>query len=754
VPLNSNAGSNFTEAGISAHGAHESGIARFMFHRILPGTSFETGSRRAWFLLLAALAAVYALLAGLHTIADADLFWQLATGRWVAQHHYVFSTDVFSYTAQGQPWIYPAGSGLILYLVYRIGGYALLSWVGAVASAGTVMLLLRRGSVVSAVIAILSLPLIAARCEPRAEMFTVVLFAAFLSILWQQHEGGGARLWILPLLMAAWVNLHLGFIAGLALIVSFVGMELLEMLLTDERRIAAVNRLRRAWPWYVASALATLANPWGWGIYSAIVRQDRAMALHSSWIAEWASVRLNWASIAIALSLRSPRGTLYWIGAIAVMAAIAAIVKRRPGPALLLLASLYLGLQHIRVDSLFAAVVVVAGGGSLQAFASSMANARWRSALATGAATAGVLLVGLRCADVVANRGNHGTTQFGTGLSWWLPQRAAEFIDRNHLLGEIFNTYDDGGYLVWRLGPARRDYVDGRAIPFGGEIFRHESELMGSPLDSELWRQEAARFHINTVLLPVLRYEGLGPTLKSFCASDGWQPIYLDEVSAVFVRRMPETEELIARSGVDCSTAPLPVGPIATAREDAYNQWANAAYSLFALGRYADALIAADHANRLAPDSFFPVGLEGSIFLAIGKRMDAEREFRQALALAPDAPASWFALASLYQEEGRLQEAIAVQRRGIDVLSTAQPEQLLRLAQFYLEARQPRAALQAFDKLERGAPPDLLAASGERSLRYQVAVGRAAAWRTLGDNRRAASLEDESVRDLVPASGQ
>ena len=87
--------------------------------------------RRRLFLVLGAIALIYAFLAGLRTISDPDSFWQLATGRWVAQHHHVFSTEVFSYTAQGQPWIYPVGSSLFLYWVYVIGGYALLSWVGA-----------------------------------------------------------------------------------------------------------------------------------------------------------------------------------------------------------------------------------------------------------------------------------------------------------------------------------------------------------------------------------------------------------------------------------------------------------------------------------------------------------------------------------------------------------------------------------------------------------------------------------------------
>ena len=61
----------------------------------------------------------------------------MATGRWVVEHHQIPSTDVFSYTAHGQPWTYPVGSGLLFYGLYLLGGYALLSRLGAAACAGT-----------------------------------------------------------------------------------------------------------------------------------------------------------------------------------------------------------------------------------------------------------------------------------------------------------------------------------------------------------------------------------------------------------------------------------------------------------------------------------------------------------------------------------------------------------------------------------------------------------------------------------------
>ena len=202
-------------------------------------------SRRFLFLVLGGVAVVYACLAGLRTVSDYDVGWQLASGRWMAQHHRIFSTDVFSYTANGQPWIYPVGAGLLFYGVFLLGGYALLSWVGAIACAGTVALLLRRGSLITAALAIVAVPLIAYRTVPRADMFTVVLFAAYLSILWENFQTGRGRLWLLPLLMMAWVNLHLGFLAGLGLAGAFCGIELLEMLFGEIRRRDAIQRLKR-----------------------------------------------------------------------------------------------------------------------------------------------------------------------------------------------------------------------------------------------------------------------------------------------------------------------------------------------------------------------------------------------------------------------------------------------------------------------------------------------------------------------------
>jgi len=321
---------------------------------------FTTPLDRRLFAILGLAALAYALLAGLRTVTDFDLGWQLATGRWVAQHHQIPSTDVFSYTAQGQPWEYPVASGLFFYLVFLAGGYALLSVLGAAACVSTVALLLRRGSWVTAALAILAIPRIASRSTPRAEIFTVVLFAAFLSLLWQQYETGRARLWLLPLMMMAWVNLHLGLTAGLGLIAGYVLLECLEMVWLNHRR-SAIDHLRRAWPWFLATVGAMLVNPWGWRMFAASLHLMAPMTARSQQILEWMPTKLNWRIFVFGLSLRNPDTFVVLLLVVAIAVPVA-LIRRQLGAAVWLCGAALLGIRSQRLQVLFSIVVVIVAG--------------------------------------------------------------------------------------------------------------------------------------------------------------------------------------------------------------------------------------------------------------------------------------------------------------------------------------------------------------------------------------------------------
>src|ERR1700731_3205025 len=96
-------------------------------------------SRASW--LRAAfigIALAYALLAGLHTVSETDLGWQMSTGRYIVQHRQIPSTTLFNYTVPNSTWIYPPFSGVIFYLLYLVGGYVALSLFNALACAAAI----------------------------------------------------------------------------------------------------------------------------------------------------------------------------------------------------------------------------------------------------------------------------------------------------------------------------------------------------------------------------------------------------------------------------------------------------------------------------------------------------------------------------------------------------------------------------------------------------------------------------------------
>ncbi len=708
---------------------------------------------RPWFLILSAVALTYAFLAGFRTVSDYDLFWQLATGRWVAQHHAIFSTDIFSYTAQGQPWIYPIGSGLLFYAVFLIGGYGLLSWLGAIACVGTIALLLRRGSAITAALAVIAVSAIAARTAPRADMFSVVLFAAFLSILWEQYENGTGKLWTLPFLMAAWVNLHLGFLAGLALAGLYAAAEAIR-LLDPQQRQRTRERLKDALPWLVATLFATLVNPWGWGIYRAILRQEAAMSIHSERITEWARISLTSASLQQALSLRDPASSAEWLLLAGLAAAVIAVFRRQWPSALLLAGTVWIAMGHVRFLAFLACVVVVVGGAvltpALENAGLRIRDRRLYAILGGGVAAAFILLAGLRSVDLVSNRYYRTGTEinsFGAGLSWWFPEGAMAFIEREHLPREVFNGYEAGGFLIWTLGPRYRDYIDGRAIPFGPELFSHLQQILQSPPDSPEWRNEADAHDINTVVLSLARYNGLkyvGSVLPLYCNSENWRPVYLDEVSAVFVRRLPQTQALIEHFPVDCATEPLPVAAHFGNRQAEFNGWANAASVLLALHRNQESAAASARALSVFNDSAALWYIHGEALLLTDHPREAEQALLQSAALEVNV-ATWSRLEDLYRRERRFPAAIDALER-LTVISPDPPEILITLGYTYLESGRPRDALEAFDRTEKALP----AGTGNPAL-AETDNGRALAWNMIGDLGKAIFFEEKAI-SLAPQS--
>jgi tetratricopeptide (TPR) repeat protein len=175
-----------------------------------------------------------------------------------------------------------------------------------------------------------------------------------------------------------------------------------------------------------------------------------------------------------------------------------------------------------------------------------------------------------------------------------------------------------------------------------------------------------------------------------------------------------------------------------------FNQWANAASLLAAVGRTSEALSATDEALAILPGSAFVRWLRGSLLNAAGRRAEAEEEYDAAASLDP-SEVTWSSLATLYEQEGRAAEAIHAWKRASQLSSKPYLIEV-KLAHYYFRILQPQATLRALSDAVRVAPGDAMAETGTKSFRFDVARGRSAAWELSGDLEKAVFFQEEATR--------
>jgi hypothetical protein len=135
-----------------------------------------------------------------------------------------------------------------------------------------------------------------------------------------------------------------------------------------------------------------------------------------------------------------------------------------------------------------------------------------------------------------------------------LPVKAAGFIQTAPLRGNMFNDYEWGGYLLWRLHPGNRVFIDGRVVrePVLDDyvaIARADTALRGGrPAYKALLEDHG----VDYIIQPIHQAAGaLQPLMKVILNDPGWVPVYLDELACIFLRKAPQNASLVERYAMD-----------------------------------------------------------------------------------------------------------------------------------------------------------------------------------------------------------
>jgi len=507
-------------------------------------------------LLVLLLLAIVAL--ALTPPVDPDLPGHLLYGLEHLEGGALLRADPYSFTARGARWTnHEWAFEWLMGWLWTALGHVGLVLLPALVWGGAGALVLRRvwGTTRDLLPAGVVFFLFAANCSGsmaiRPQLATFGLFVVEVALLEGARRGRPWLLLPLPLLFAAWVNLHGGFLAGLGVLGLYAAGLVLDVLLGRSPRAddpAPPERPGRTAALAAAAvplaAAATLLNPYGLGLHRFLAA---SLGVPRPYISEWRP-----------LELLSFQGAYFVALAACALVALLGRERRRIPLAhvLVIVVTAFLTLRHTRHIPFFAiSTAFFATGGFAEALRRRLPRpgadgadlSRRQARVVRGLAAvvlvpaAGSLLgwppaSGLRL-EVIQDA--EEVSPFPVGALRFMEERG---LDEGNLLVH-FNWAQ---YAIWRLQPEGRVFFDGRfRTVYPEEVEAAYFAFAKGEAPDEAWATALTDYPTDMVLFPVWT-----AAVERLRERPGWREAYRDEFAALFVRRS-------ATDGAGPSPAPV-----------------------------------------------------------------------------------------------------------------------------------------------------------------------------------------------------
>jgi hypothetical protein len=465
-------------------------------------------------------------------VTDSDTWLHLETGKYVVEHHRIPIPDPFSFTTYlGNPrpgeetvrafnlthsWL----GQTIVYLAYAAGGFGGMVLLRALlmtsfcALAGWWTLRRSQGFYRALAAAAVTAFIASYFASDRPYQITYLLIMVTILILETRRW-----LWLLPPLFLFWANCHGGFFMGFVVLAvycteslwqRFRGTPLHGTVPHDEAR----HDDRRLWMVTAICVPAAFLNPNGF-LTLYILTAYRQSGLTGT-IYEWQRPQL-WPPTFLNLLLLAAAVVLVW-------------QRRRTRPADWLLLALFGAayLSAVRNTNLLGLVAPMLVASYLPG------HLKWKRTLPAWTDWAVAVLLVAAIAGPFA-RGRAFQMRYA---EWEYPAGAADFLLAHHITQPMFNSFEQGGYLVWRCWPFERDFIDGRGL--NEAVFAdYQRMTMYRPGTREL----LDRYGIQVVLLNAFEVNsGIAyvlPLALADPAEKEWKMIFADAGGTVFMRNPP-----------------------------------------------------------------------------------------------------------------------------------------------------------------------------------------------------------------------
>ena len=484
--------------------------------------------------ILALLLLVIVALRFAQPILDGDIFWHMVYGSQMLAHGTLRVDHAqFSWMPASTTLIYCAWTGELLFLAlwkaFGISGLFALRYASVLAIlalmafyAGRVRLIGRPETWLVLLVAMVAS---VAATYPKPEMLSLVLWNALVfcgfGLLEARQTGSRLLPWIyaMPGIVLVWVNTHGAFV----LAAPFIAI----------MSVAGFFVLPRRAAWHMAAAaamclLATAINPYGvqYPLQLLLAALGQTPRPDIAWNNAF---QPTFGSAGEYLHLPE---FLAWM----TLGLVAACVLRRRGWTVVLALFLaYIPLYVLYVRSTFL-LPAIFGYGVLYLVRDAKEpsgeagprRANW-SWMTPAIAVILFLFLGGRAIEQALFDPESGSwTGFGIGYSQ--PVAEAEFLAQGKFGPRIYNTYNAGGYLIWRLFPRYKVMVDGRSFPY--LAWFDELNQFTRTADPQEFRAFLDRHPADVALVDFQE----GAPWRSFLKTQGWRPAFYGPAAAVFVK--------------------------------------------------------------------------------------------------------------------------------------------------------------------------------------------------------------------------
>jgi len=389
---------------------------------------------------------------------DPDLWGHIRFGQAFIASRHLIQHDPYSYSAPGAPWHdYEWLAEVVMAFVYNAAAVTGLKLWKFVCTALAVIFVAdseaETGASLSTQLLVLVIAALALvlQMQLRPQMFTFVMLGALLSLLARHTYRRSAALWPAVPLMVLWANLHGGWIVGIATLAMYTAAAAIHDLAAG----AGLRRAIRLAAITAGAVLATLLNPYGFGLWRAV-----AWAL----LAPYKRLaNAEWQPMFFALAQQwhqAHSGIFVYAAVLALMAALAVAFILAPDakdlPLVAVAAMMCVG-AWLSVRNM--GLVAVTASAPLARHLDLLGQ-RWRgTAPARTSRPVNQYVIFALCAALMLK------TDFLSrrlDLDQPYPAGALAFMHAHQLNGRILNDWNWGDYLIWHAAPASKVFIDGR----------------------------------------------------------------------------------------------------------------------------------------------------------------------------------------------------------------------------------------------------------------------------------------------------